>query len=727
MDFDSIAFASQGEASLLVFRCPEELSQNGSEVECYALAILPRTNGMLLCLPRNVISEEAMIAALGAGEEGLLGPTKLIQAPLCEESEDGTTITTSGPHRYMYLVDFNLEVLQYLQEYDPIIVGDAITPFDQEVPNAIPVSSTVLEIASVWVSEQGFARANFYSAREEQEVPSEPGPKAPAKATSKKAGTPKRISNAQVMEQLAQMASQIQALAMRQETAEQGKAEGTGPTLQAERAFGSIQPVPAVSAGLGTGGVPPLGAVAKALQLVGPPPRTRQGRAVHQDPEPVEQEVQDPFKAPALGIVPKSGIEAALAQQSTAITTLVAHLASQADPLGDLSSTAVSSSSTKGVQRRERLQNELASRNSTFYLQVMQQVHRRLHPGRPAPKVEADLAGLSFLSYLEKNGGFPSSSRCRTSDVAHGTCDGGSSYRRCMVDEGEAGPCSGRSGSERFGPRRLDAGLFAQPCRGPSDRVVPREDKHYISLWEAILGSGPADLGSDLPSLREGARDPHHEESRGLPQEEQGCKARRSKRTSFPQEKAEVPKETQSRCPSSLRRLGPSMHDEDYGKQYGPAKPGSLLPTVPPGPKGACHYDGTTSGRPRRPSPGEVSMHVWCGHLLRATLKTRTLFAEFTRRCNHLQRSNTVSSSPAMPLPIPFLLDFEATPSTLSCRHRSKLYFRRAINLVVLALNFWWADCKLVDPDLLRRTPSWQQRLIYDRIARLLRWMAPDS
>ena len=406
MDFDSIAFASQGEASLLVFRCPEELSQNGSEVECYALAILPRTNGMLLCLPRNVISEEAMIAALGAGEEGLLGPTKLIQAPLCEESEDGTTVTTSGPHRYMYLVDFNLEVLQYLQEYDPIIVGDAITPFDQEVPNAIPVSSTVLEIASVWVSEQGFARANFYSAREEQEVPSEPGPKAPTKATSKKAGTPKRISNAQVMEQLAQMASQIQALAMRQETAEQSKAEGAGPTLQAERAFGSIQPVPAVSAGLGTGGVPPLGAVAKALQLVGPPPRTRQGRTVHQDPEPVEQEVQDPFKAPALGIVPKSGIEAALAQQSTAITTLVAHLASQADPLGDLSSTAVSSSSTKGVQRRERLQNELASRNSTFYLQVMQQVHRRLHPGRPAPKVEADLAGLSFLSYLEKNGGF---------------------------------------------------------------------------------------------------------------------------------------------------------------------------------------------------------------------------------------------------------------------------------------------------------------------------------
>ena len=69
-----------------------------------------------------------MIAALGAGEEGLLGPTKLIQAPLCEESEDGSTVTTTGPHRYMYLVDFSQEVLQYLQEYDPITVGDAIIP-----------------------------------------------------------------------------------------------------------------------------------------------------------------------------------------------------------------------------------------------------------------------------------------------------------------------------------------------------------------------------------------------------------------------------------------------------------------------------------------------------------------------------------------------------------------------------------------------------------------------
>ena len=193
---------------------------------------------------------------------------------------------------------------------------------------------------------------------------------------------------------------------------------------------------------------------------MGPPPRTRQGKAAHQDPEPAEQEVQDPFKEPALTIVPKSGIEAALAlaQQSTAITTLVAHLASQADPLGDLSSTAVSSSSTKGVQRRETLQNDLASRNSTFYLQVMQQVHRRLHPGRPAPKIEADLAGLSFLSYLEKNGGF-----------RHHRDAGLQMWLMGHVMEAAA----------TDDVWLMNAGLFAQPGRRPFSALVP-------PTWAAI-------------------------------------------------------------------------------------------------------------------------------------------------------------------------------------------------------------------------------------------------
>ena len=37
---------------------------------------------------------------------------------------------------------------------------------------------------------------------------------------------------------------------------------------------------------------------------------------------------------------------------------------------------------------------------------MMQQVHKRLHPGRVLPKTEAELGAVSFLEYLEKVGGY---------------------------------------------------------------------------------------------------------------------------------------------------------------------------------------------------------------------------------------------------------------------------------------------------------------------------------
>ena len=62
--------------------------------------------------------------------------------------------------------------------------------------------------------------------------------------------------------------------------------------------------------------------------------------------------------------------------------------------------------STKGVQRREKLQADLAARSGNCFLLMMQQVHKRLHPGRVLPKTEAELGAVSFLEYLEKVGGY---------------------------------------------------------------------------------------------------------------------------------------------------------------------------------------------------------------------------------------------------------------------------------------------------------------------------------
>ena len=97
----------------------------------------------------------------------------------------------------------------------------------------------------------------------------------------------------------------------------------------------------------------------------------------------------------------------ALSQQSTALTALVAHLAQQGgDPLTELQSGFSSSSSMRGVQRREKLQAELASRSGNFFLLMMQQIHKRISPGRALPKSEAELGHLSMVEYLEKAGGY---------------------------------------------------------------------------------------------------------------------------------------------------------------------------------------------------------------------------------------------------------------------------------------------------------------------------------
>ena len=106
-------------------------------------------------------------------------------------------------------------------------------------------------------------------------------------------------------------------------------------------------------------------------------------------------------------------------------------------------------------------------------------------------------------------------------------------------------------------------------------------------------------------------------------------------------------------------------------------------------------------------------------------MKSHTPFCEFVRCANHLQRSSLVSHSPAFPIPLPCLVDMESMPSRLSSRKRSQLYFRRALNLVVLALNFWWSDGKFIDMSLLGRRPSKPPQQIISRFVGFLRVDGP--
>ena len=127
--------------------------------------------------------------------------------------------------------------------------------------------------------------------------------------------------------------------------------------------------------------------------------------------------VVDPAAAVEISAVPSGdGIVQAISQQSSAITALVAHLANTSDPLAELHGGGVSTGTTKGVQRREKMQAELASGTSTFYLQMMQQLHRRMHPSKPVPKLVTELQHLSFLD----TGGLPSPLLLQETSIQNG-------------------------------------------------------------------------------------------------------------------------------------------------------------------------------------------------------------------------------------------------------------------------------------------------------------------
>lgn len=109
-------------------------------------------------------------------------------------------------------------------------------------------------------------------------------------------------------------------------------------------------------------------------------------------------------------VIPEpQNIATALAQQSTAITALVAHLTGQ-DPMFDLTASSSTSmtSGTKGIQRRDRMMSDLAMGRSNYFLQFQQQLHRRLFPAKPVPESLEQCAAsdASLLLFLERYGGY---------------------------------------------------------------------------------------------------------------------------------------------------------------------------------------------------------------------------------------------------------------------------------------------------------------------------------
>lgn len=386
LSLDALKPASSGDHSLLILSLPGELTFPGCEIDCYAVPLEVRSGGMLLVIPQEILAEKLIRDGMHAADEVLFGPSSPFKAELVEEGEEGEVVRI-GTAVDVLVIDVSSSILEFAREYSPVADADLpVWGYSVLHPHALPEFALLLEEVKVWLRTRDDDRSGFYTAQEDQA----PRRSAPAAKTSK-AAAPKRVSNAMLAEQVATLANQVSLLMQRQDEAEKVASPTARSAGVQQRASGSK--LPAVSAGLLGPGSPSI--VEKAPSLVGPPPRVKSGAGQGSQLVPEDDPI-DPMQGGLLENIEGSGIAQALAQQSTAITALVAHLASHGgDLVGELSQTGPSSSTARGVQRREKMQSDLASGQSQFHVQFLQQLHKRLHPSKSVPTSEEALASIS--------------------------------------------------------------------------------------------------------------------------------------------------------------------------------------------------------------------------------------------------------------------------------------------------------------------------------------------
>ena len=410
MEKQALRFASDGDPSLLIMEVPAEFARTGDASMCVAFPVVARRGGLTLAVPLSAFDPERLVDELQREEEGLLGPSKSFVSNLVVEDESGQPVVSENRCRFL-VIDFDDSVLALLSEFDADTNQEPVIPYDSDLPGGVPVADGLADEVRAWASSQNVGRVVFYSARDE---PDAPGAK-PAGAVPKRQ-SPKKVTNAMLVEQLAQLSAQVQAISAMQQSLTPPPTS-TAVVVSEPAAGSTIAPkMPSVIGSLGgpdAGGVLDVGLLRQASKAVGLPPRSRAAPKVPTFPArpttltPSPQEIPG---APDPAVSSTDPVMNALAQQSSALTALVAHLTTNQDPLQELHLTGGSgaASSTRGVQKREKLQSELANGQSQFFVQVMQQMHRRLHPARPVPASEDDLAasGISMLSYLERTGGY---------------------------------------------------------------------------------------------------------------------------------------------------------------------------------------------------------------------------------------------------------------------------------------------------------------------------------
>ena len=123
-----------------------------------------------------------------------------------------------------------------------------------------------------------------------------------------------------------------------------------------------------------------------------------------------------------------------------------------------------------------------------------------------------------------------------------------------------------------------------------------------------------------------------------------------------------------------------------------------------------------------------LSYLKWCAELVSMVLQTRTPFAAFLSRSIQLSRctrSNSPAAQTLFPIPIPQLGLFDRKTSSSSSDAIQNRNLAKAVHVIVMSLNYWYAGGKFGDVRHLLRAPSRHHSVLYDRIRSLIRSEGP--
>ena len=250
------------------------------------------------------------------------------------------------------------------------------------------------------------------------------------------------------------------------------------------------------------------------------------------------------------------------------------------------------------------------------------------------------------------------------------------------------------------------------PGFGSSSCDVSGSNCNGVSLRNSFFTIGGPSVVCHTVEFCQGDGSSCFEEGRDIAQEEQSCQPSGSS-------------SCQSRCPFAQKETTLSSKAQRRGSCSKAVKPddevisagslGNAMPNASNLDFAFCtdrrspplHSDDELPNVAALPSrvdrKSSLSISRWCSMLVTSVFRCRASFSQFVRHAISLHRDDKSSGSSVFPLPLPFVGVFAKMPLGLSSARRAKVHFRRAVTIIVLALNFWWNDSHFVTDDCLRR------------------------